>query len=65
MPVTEWLPYQWYETANIHPSPCRTCSTGPESRRAGRCGLRYENGAVRTLGVDDNLHAKSLIVVER
>ena len=19
MPVTEWLPYQWYETANIHP----------------------------------------------
>jgi methionine biosynthesis protein MetW len=67
MPVTEWLPYQWYETANIHPFTLRDLldwSHGAGVRLVS--GYAYENGAVRTLDADDNLHAEEvLIVVER
>jgi methionine biosynthesis protein MetW len=67
MPVTEWLPYQWYETANIHPFTLQDLLDW--SRGSGVhvvAGYAYENGAVRTLGADDNLHAEEvLIVVEK
>ncbi|MGO9290273.1 MAG: methionine biosynthesis protein MetW, partial [Polyangia bacterium] len=67
MPVTEWLPYQWYETANIHPFTLQDLLDW--SRDSGVrvvSGYAYENGTVRRLGTDDNLHAEEvLIVVEK
>jgi len=67
MPVTEWLPYQWYETANIHPFTLQDLldwTRGSGVRVVS--GYAYENGTVRALATDDNLHAEEvLIVVER
>jgi methionine biosynthesis protein MetW len=67
MPVTEWLPYPWYETANIHPFTLQDLLDW-----SGEAGVRlvsgyaFENGSVRPLGPEDNLHAEEvLIVVER
>jgi methionine biosynthesis protein MetW len=67
MPVTEWLPYHWYETSNIHPFTLQDLLDW--SRESGVrvvSGYAYENGAVRNLAADDNLHAEEvLIVVEK
>jgi methionine biosynthesis protein MetW len=67
MPVTEWLPYQWYETANIHPFTLQDLLDW--SRDSGVrvvSGYAYADGAVRPLSAEDNLHAEEvLIVVER
>jgi methionine biosynthesis protein MetW len=67
MPVTEQLPFPWYETANIHPFTLQDMLDW--SAEAGVrlvSGYAYDNGTVRPLGADDNLHAEEvLIVVER
>jgi methionine biosynthesis protein MetW len=67
MPVTEQLPYPWYDTANIHPFTLQDLLDW--SAEAGVrlvSGYAFENGTVRPLGTDDNLHAEEvLIVVER
>ena len=61
------MPYHWYETANIHPFTLQDLLDW--SRESGVrvvSGYAYENGAVRNLGADDNLHAEEvLIVVEK
>jgi methionine biosynthesis protein MetW len=67
MPVTEWLPYPWYETANIHPFTLQDLlDWASTSGVRVVAGYAYENGEVRRLGSDDNLHAEEvLIVVEK
>ncbi len=67
MPVTEQLPFPWYETTNIHPFTLQdmldwSAETGVRLVN----GYAFENGNVRPLGTDDNLHAEEvLIVLER
>ena len=67
MPVTEQLPYPWYDTANIHPFTLQDMLDW--SADAGVrlvAGYAFDNGTVRPLAADDNLHAEEvLIVVER
>jgi methionine biosynthesis protein MetW len=67
MPVTEWLPCQWYDSANIHPF-----TLGDLLDWAQATGVRVVAGhvldgdTVRALGPGDDLHAEEvLVVVER
>jgi methionine biosynthesis protein MetW len=67
MPVTEWLPYRWYDTPNIH-----LCTLQDFLDWAETEGVRIVEGRVlaegkiRALEPADNLYAEeALLVVER
>jgi methionine biosynthesis protein MetW len=67
MPVTEWLPYAWYDSANIHPFTLRDLLDWAQSSGVRVvAGYALDEGQVRALKDEDNLHAEEvLVVVER
>jgi hypothetical protein len=64
MPMTERLPYPWYDSDNIHPFTLQDLLDWVKAS-----GLRivsghsFSEGSVRTLRPEDNLHAKAVLVV--
>jgi methionine biosynthesis protein MetW len=67
MPVTPRLPYQWYESANIHPFTLQDILDWVRKSDARVVsGHSIANGAIRGLRPEDDLHAEEvLIVIER
>jgi methionine biosynthesis protein MetW len=67
MPVTERLPYYWYESANIHLLTLRDLlDWAASSGVAIVSGYALVDGAPRELRADDDLVAEEvLVVVER
>jgi methionine biosynthesis protein MetW len=64
MPVTEQLPYPWYDTANIHPFTLQDMlDWSAETGVRLVSGYAFDNGTVRPLGSDDNLHAEEVLIV--
>ena len=64
MPVTDQLPYPWYETANIHPFTLQDMlDWSMDSGVRLVSGYALENGLVRPLGPDDNLRAEEVLMV--
>jgi methionine biosynthesis protein MetW len=67
MPVTERLPYPWYDSDNIHPFTLQDLLDWVEASGVRIVsGHSFSEGSVRTLRPEDNLHAEEvLVVVER
>jgi methionine biosynthesis protein MetW len=67
MPVTERLPYHWYDSDNIHPFTLQDFLDWVDTSNARIvAGHSFSDGAVRALRPEDNLHAEEvLVVVER
>ena len=67
MPVTEWLPYGWHNTPNIHNLTIQDFLDWAESASATITkGYVLREGKVRPLQAGDNLYAdEALLVVER
>ena len=67
MPVTERLPYPWYDSDNIHPFTLQDLLDWVEASGVRIVsGHSLAEGSVRTLRPEDNLHAEEvLVVVER
>jgi len=67
MPVTERLPYPWYDSDNIHPFTLQDLLDWVEASGVRIVsGHSFSEGSVRILRPEDNLHAEEvLVVVER
>lgn len=67
MPVTEWLPYRWYDTPNIHLFTLADFLTWAKEHHVTVIeGYVLSEGEVRPLHEDDNLYAEeALLVIER
>jgi methionine biosynthesis protein MetW len=67
MPVTERLPYHWYDSDNIHPFTLQDLLDWVDASGVRVvAGHSFSDGAIRTLRPEDNLHAEEvLVVVER
>jgi len=67
MPVTERLPYPWYDSDNIHPFTLQDLLDWVEASGVRIVsGHSFAEGSVRALRPEDNLHAEEvLVVVER
>ncbi len=67
MPVTPWLPFYWYESANIHLLTLRDMLDWAQSSRVRIVsGYALVDGFPRELRADDDLVAEEvLVVVER
>ena len=67
MPVTERLPYPWYDSDNIHPFTLQDLLDWVDASGVRIVsGHSLSEGSVRTLRPEDNLHAEEvLVVVER
>ena len=67
MPVTERLPYPWYDSDNIHPFTLQDLLDWVEASGVRIvAGHSFSDGSVRALRPEDNLHAEEvLVVVER
>ena len=67
MPVTERLPFPWYDSDNIHPFSLQDLLDWMEASGVRLVsGHSHAEGAVRDLRPEDNLHAEEvLVVVER
>jgi methionine biosynthesis protein MetW len=67
MPVTERLPYHWYDSENIHPFTLQDLLDWVDASKVRIvAGHSLSEGSVRPLRPEDNLHAEEvLVVVER
>jgi methionine biosynthesis protein MetW len=67
MPVTERLPYHWYDSDNIHPFTLQDLLDWVDASNVRIvAGHSLSEGSVRLLRPEDNLHAEEvLVVVER
>jgi methionine biosynthesis protein MetW len=67
MPVTERLPYHWYDSENIHPFTLQDLLDWVDASNVRIvAGHSLSEGSVRPLRPEDNLHAEEvLVVVER
>ncbi|MBN1257780.1 MAG: methionine biosynthesis protein MetW [Planctomycetes bacterium] len=67
MPCTEWLPYQWYDTPNIHLFTIQDFDDWAKSNAITiNSGHVLTEGEVRKLQPGDNLYAEEvLLVVEK
>jgi methionine biosynthesis protein MetW len=67
MPVTDRLPYPWYDSDNIHPFTLQDLLDWVSASHVRVvAGHSFSDGAVRPLRPEDNLHAEEvLVVVER
>ena len=64
MPVTEWLPYRWYDTPNIHLFCLSDFTDWAEQNGVAITeGWVLSEGAVRPLGTDDNLYAEEALLL--
>jgi methionine biosynthesis protein MetW len=64
MPVTEYLPYRWYDTPNIHLCSLQDFLDWAAQNRVGVIGGHVlVEGQVRPLQPDDNLHAEEALLV--
>jgi methionine biosynthesis protein MetW len=64
MPVTERLPYHWYDSDNIHPFTLQDLLdwiTASNVRIVA--GHSFADGSIRPLRPEDNLHAEEVLVV--
>ncbi len=64
MPQTGWLPYNWYDTPNIH---CLSIQDFLEWMHEAKIelieGFVLNEGKVRKLGVSDNLYAEEVLMI--
>ena len=64
MPVTERLPYHWYDSDNIHPFTLQDLLDWISASSVRIvAGHSFSDGAVRHLRPEDNLHAEEVLVV--
>jgi methionine biosynthesis protein MetW len=64
MPITEWLPYKWYDTPNIHLFALNDFLDWAEAAAVViDRGFVLSEGEVRELRGDDNLHAEEVLLV--
>lgn len=64
MPQTGWLPYQWYDTPNIHNLSLQDfLALAEEERVRIVSGFVLKEGQVRQLQVTDNLYAEEVLLV--